>query len=76
MNTEQIQALEALYKATNGKSGTFVDLRRGKLSISVNTLLDLVKQGFIRMLGRGLFTLTVLGVAKALENRDVPPAEA
>ncbi len=73
MTDNQIQALEALYKATNGKSGTFVDLRRAKLSISVSTLLDLVKQGFIRMLGKGLFTLTVLGVDQALENRRTPP---
>ncbi|MEO8392247.1 MAG: hypothetical protein ABI700_04565 [Chloroflexota bacterium] len=69
MNDDQIQALEALFKATNGKSGAFVDLRRAQLSINVNTLLYLVKQGFIRMLGQKLFTLTVPGVAKALENR-------
>ena len=76
MTNEQIQALEALYKATNGKSGAFVDVHRVNLSISVSTLLFLVKQGFIRMLGRGLFTLTLLGIDKARENQHIPSADA
>lgn len=74
MTNEQIQALEALYKATNGKSGAFVDLHRVDLSISVSTLLYLVKQGFIRMLGKGLFTLTLPGIVQANENRHRRPA--
>ncbi|MEO8394356.1 MAG: hypothetical protein ABI700_15295 [Chloroflexota bacterium] len=74
MTTEQSQGLEALYKATNGKSGAFVDVHRVNLSISVSTLLFLVKQKFIRRLGPGLFTLTLPGIAKVSENRQPPPA--
>jgi hypothetical protein len=74
MTNEQIQALEALYKATNGKSGAFVDVHRAKLAISVSTLLYLTKQKFIRRLGAGLFTLTLLGIEKVSENRQPPPA--
>ena len=76
MTNEQIQALEALYKATHGKSGAFVDLHRANLLIDVNTLLYLVKKGFIRMLGRGLFTLTPLGIGQARENQRVPSPDA
>jgi hypothetical protein len=72
MTDEQSQALEALYKATNGKSGSFVDVRRANLAISVATLLYLTKQKFIRRLGAGLFTLTLLGVDKVGENRQLP----
>jgi len=76
MTNEQIQALEAVYKATNGKSGTFVDLHRVNLMIDVSTLLYLVKRGFIRMLGRGLFTLTPLGIDQARENQHIHAIDA
>ena len=76
MTNEQIQALEALYRATNGKSGAFVDVRRANLAISVSTLLYLTKQKFIRRLGPGLFTLTLLGIDKARENQHIPSADA
>ena len=76
MTNEQILALEALYKATNGKSGTFVDLHRANLLVNVSTLLYLVKNGFIRMLGRGLFTLTLQGIDQAHENQHIPSADA
>lgn len=75
MTNEQSQGLEALYKATNGKSGAFVDVRRANLAISVSTLLYLTKQKFIRRLGTGLFTLTLPGIDKARENQHTPSAD-
>jgi len=76
MTNVQILALEALYKATNGKSGAFVDLHRANLLIDVSTLLYLVKKGFIRMLGPGLFTLTLRGIDQARENQRMPSIDA
>ena len=75
MIDDQIQALEALYKASDGRYSTLVDLRRVTLPISAGTLDDLVKQGFTRTVGHGHFSITRLGIDKALENRHVPPAD-
>jgi hypothetical protein len=75
MTDEQIQALEALYTAAHGRYGTLVDLKRVSLAIKASILGELIKQEFIRTSGRGNFSMTPLGVDKAIENRHVPPAD-
>lgn len=75
MTNVEIQALEALCIAARGKYGTLVDLNRVPVSIKASTLDALCKQGFIGTAGQGHFTITMHGMNKAIENRNVPPAD-
>jgi len=71
MTNDQIQALEALYTAARGKYGTLVDLKSLPFAITATMIDALREQRLIQTVGRGSFTLTALGMDKAVENRHL-----
>ena len=75
MTDEQSQALEALYKAAGGNNNRLVDRERVPVSLRAGILDDLLKQGFIRTVGRGNFTMTPQEIEKASENQRKPLAD-